>query len=46
MGAFGRNSYNLKRYIDDAEYVIKDGAFVPEMKGNRGQTTFLRYLKL
>lgn len=33
MGVFGRNSYNLKNYLDDADYVIKNGTFVPEMNG-------------
>ena len=33
MGAFGRNSYNLKDYLNDANHVIKNGTFVPEMNG-------------
>ena len=33
MQAFGRNSYNLKNYLDDANHVIKNGTFVPEMNG-------------
>lgn len=30
MEAFGRKSYSLKDYLDDANYVIKNGTFVPE----------------
>jgi|GEM_PF-3747205 len=33
MGAFGRKSYNLKDYLNDANHVIKNGTFVPEMNG-------------
>jgi filamentous hemagglutinin len=33
MQAFGRSSYNLKNYLDDANHVIKNGTFVPEMSG-------------
>ena len=33
MGALGRSSYNLKNYLDDANHVIKNGTFVPEMNG-------------
>ena len=33
MGAFGRKSYNLKDYLSDANHVIKNGTFVPEMNG-------------
>ncbi|WP_235399591.1 filamentous hemagglutinin N-terminal domain-containing protein [Pseudomonas ogarae] len=33
MSAFGRTSYNLKNYLDDANHVIKNGTFVPEMNG-------------
>jgi len=33
MKAFGRSSYNLKNYVDDANHVIQKGTFVPEMNG-------------
>lgn len=33
MDALGRNSYNLSNYIDDANHVIRNGTFVPEMNG-------------
>ncbi|MCL1092072.1 hypothetical protein L2744_21220 [Shewanella profunda] len=33
MQAFGRTIYNLKNYVGDANHVIKEGTFVPEMNG-------------
>jgi len=33
MDALGRSSYNLSNYIDDANHVIRNGTFVPEMNG-------------
>ena len=29
----GRSSYNLKNYLDDANHVINNGTFVPELNG-------------
>ncbi len=33
MQALNRNSYNLKDYINDANYVIRNGQYVPEING-------------
>ncbi|OIN56677.1 hypothetical protein BLX24_23920 [Arsenicibacter rosenii] len=33
MDALGKTSYNLKNYLDDANFIIKNGTFVPEMNG-------------
>lgn len=33
MNAFGKTSYNLKSYVDDANFIIKNGTFVPELNG-------------
>ncbi|MEH0874974.1 hypothetical protein QM999_09745 [Pectobacterium cacticida] len=33
MDTLNRNSYNLKDYINDANHVVKNGQFVPEMNG-------------
>src|SRR5690606_23304837 len=33
MQAFGRSSYNLKNYLGDANHIINNGIFVPEMNG-------------
>ena len=33
MGVFGRSSYNMKNYLDDAHHTIQNGTYVPEMNG-------------
>ena len=33
MDALNRKSYNIKDYINDANHVVKNGQFVPEMNG-------------
>ena len=33
MDTLGKNSYNLKEYIDDANYIIKNGQYTPELNG-------------
>ncbi|MDX2247572.1 MAG: hypothetical protein SF052_12385 [Bacteroidia bacterium] len=33
MDALGKTSYNLKNYVDDANFIIKNGTFVPELNG-------------
>ncbi|MGJ0909004.1 hypothetical protein [Clostridium botulinum] len=33
MDALSKSSYNIKNYIDDANYVIKNGQYVPELNG-------------
>lgn len=33
MDTFGKNSYNLNEYVRDANYIIKNGSFVPELNG-------------
>jgi hypothetical protein len=33
MDALGKTSYNLKNYLDDANFVIKNGTYVPELNG-------------
>ncbi|WP_342671335.1 MULTISPECIES: DUF6861 domain-containing protein [Pseudomonas] len=33
MSAFGKSEYNIKNYLDDANHVIRNGDFVPEMNG-------------
>ena len=33
MNALGKTSYNLKNYLDDANYIIKTGTYVPSMNG-------------
>ncbi|MBI6763102.1 hypothetical protein, partial [Pseudomonas syringae] len=33
MSAFGKSEYNIKSYLDDANHVIRNGDFVPEMNG-------------
>jgi RHS repeat-associated protein len=33
MAALGKNSYNLKNYLDDANHIVRHGTFVPEMNG-------------
>ena len=33
MDALGKQSYNLKNYIDDANHIIKNGQYVPELNG-------------
>ncbi|NMH87390.1 RHS repeat domain-containing protein [Flavivirga algicola] len=33
MSALGKKSYNLTNYLDDANHVIKNGTFVPELNG-------------
>lgn len=33
MDALGKNSYNLKNYLDDANHVIKNGQYVPKLNG-------------
>ena len=33
MDTLRKNSYNLKEYIDDANYIIKNGQYTPELNG-------------
>ena len=33
MDTLGKNSYNLKEYIDDANYIIKNGQYTTELNG-------------
>ena len=33
MDTLGKKSYNLKEYIDDANYIIKNGQYTPELNG-------------
>ena len=33
MNALGKNEYNLKNYIEDANHVIQTGTYVPELNG-------------
>ncbi len=33
MSTLGRKSYNLTNYLDDANHVIRNGTFVPELNG-------------
>ena len=33
MDSLGNNSYNLKQYVQDANYIIKNGEYVPEING-------------
>ena len=33
MNALGNNSYNLSNYLNDANHVIRNGTYVPEMNG-------------
>ena len=33
MDAFGKNSYNIKDYLSDANHVVQNGTYVPEMNG-------------
>ncbi len=33
MDALGKSSYDLKNYLDDANHIIKNGTFVPELNG-------------
>ncbi|WP_316841948.1 hypothetical protein [Pedobacter gandavensis] len=33
MNKIGESSYNLKNYMTDANFIIKNGTFVPEMNG-------------
>lgn len=33
MQSLGKSSYNFKEYIKDANYIIKQGTFVPELNG-------------
>ncbi|WP_427340818.1 hypothetical protein, partial [Caloranaerobacter sp. DY30410] len=33
MDAFGKDAYNLKNYIDDANHVINNGTYVKELNG-------------
>jgi hypothetical protein len=33
MNALGETSYNLKNYVTDANFVIKNGTYVPDLNG-------------
>lgn len=33
MDALGESSYNLRNYLDDANHIIKNGTYVPELNG-------------
>ena len=33
MSALGKKSYNITNYLDDANHVIRNGTFVPELNG-------------
>ncbi len=33
MDALGKNSYNLSNYVNDENFIIKNGIFIPEMNG-------------
>lgn len=33
MQALGKTSYNLRNYLDDANHVIQNGTWVPELNG-------------
>ncbi|GAB2204982.1 hypothetical protein ROS1_17980 [Roseibium sp. ROS1] len=33
MNAFGKTSYNMKNYLDDAHHTIQTGTYVPELNG-------------
>jgi filamentous hemagglutinin len=33
MRALGRDSYNLANYLDDANFVVQNGKWVPELNG-------------
>ena len=33
MDALGKSSYNLKNYLDDANHIIRNGTYVPELNG-------------
>ena len=33
MDMLGKNSYNLNEYVRDANFIIKNGTFVPELNG-------------
>ncbi len=33
MEALGKSEYGIKNYIDDANYVVKNGKYVPELNG-------------
>ncbi|MGL5515138.1 MAG: hypothetical protein ACRDBM_18155 [Sporomusa sp.] len=33
MNALGKNEYNLKNYVEDANHVIQTGTYVPELNG-------------
>lgn len=33
MEALGKNSYNLKNYVNDANFIVKNGTYVPELNG-------------
>jgi hypothetical protein len=33
MDALGKSSYNLRNYLDDANNIIKNGTYVPELNG-------------
>ncbi|MCY7452025.1 T7SS effector LXG polymorphic toxin [Bacillus altitudinis] len=33
MGAIGKNKYNIKNYLEDANHLIQKGQYVPELNG-------------
>jgi RHS repeat-associated protein len=33
MDALGKTSYTLKNYLDDANFIIKNGTYIPELNG-------------
>ncbi|MDO5615796.1 MAG: hypothetical protein Q4G16_06375 [Cruoricaptor ignavus] len=33
MNALDKSSYNLKNYIEDANWIIKNGTYVPKLNG-------------
>ena len=32
MSVFNKTSYNLKEYVEDANHVLRNGTYVPEMR--------------
>ncbi|WP_235988999.1 hypothetical protein [Aquibacillus kalidii] len=34
MDTMGKNQYNLKNYLEDANHVIRNGQYVPELNGH------------